>query len=51
MLTYADVCCGQAEREATELLLKRLVSDMHKMSKRFDTVEEQLAVVRYNHAC
>ena len=36
-----------AERAATELLLKRLVMDMHKMHKRFDAVESELAAVRY----
>ena len=33
----------EAERAATELLLKRLVTDMHKMHKRFDAVEAELA--------
>jgi len=32
-----------AERAATELLLKRLVTDMHKMHARFDHVEAELA--------
>jgi hypothetical protein len=33
----------EADRAAMEMLLKRLVTDMHKMHKRFDTVEADLA--------
>ena len=35
----------EAEGAATELLLKRLVTDMHKMHRRFDAVEAELAAV------
>ena len=35
----------EVERAATELLLKRLVTDMHKMHKRFDAVESDLSAI------